>query len=147
MKTYILFTFGDFREWEEILDFITVNFKKIDSLYERKFIIEANKNIFIQFSTDLNEKELANNLYTTLNNSAVKFYFLFNRDNVVSSYLPDSVLQYIFSEDIKNDSYITIEYEKNNEILNIDTIIDKIKEVGIDNLTSKEKKFLNNFEN
>lgn len=147
MKTYILFTFGDFREWEEILDFITVNFKKIDSLYERKFIIEANKNIFIQFSTDLNEKELANNLYTTLNNSAVKFYFLFNRDNVVSSYLPDSVLQYIFSEDIKNDSYITIEYEKNNEILNIDTIIDKIKEVGIDNLTPKEKKFLNNFEN
>lgn len=147
MKTYILFTFGDFREWEEILDFITVNFKKIDSLYERKFIIEANKNIFIQFSTYLNEKELANNLYTTLNNSAVKFYFLFNRDNVVSSYLPDSVLQYIFSEDIKNDSYITIEYEKNNEILNIDTIIDKIKEVGIDNLTPKEKKFLNNFEN
>lgn len=147
MKTYILFTFGDFREWEEILDFITVNFKKIDSLYERKFIIEANKNIFIQFSTDLNEKELANNLYITLNNSAVKFYFLFNRDNVVSSYLPDSVLQYIFSEDIKNDSYITIEYEKNNEILNIDTIIDKIKEVGIDNLTPKEKKFLNNFEN
>jgi biopolymer transport protein ExbD len=144
MRTYLLFLYGDFNEIEEILDYISINFSKIDGLFEKKFIVENERNVIIQFSTELNEKELSNSLYEFVPTNLVKFYFLFNKDNVVSSLLPDSILNYLFNN-TKNDSYVSISYNRNTPSLSIDKIIDKIKDVGVENLTLVEKKFLNNF--
>jgi hypothetical protein len=144
MRTYLLFLYGDFNEIEEILDYISINFSKIDGLFEKKFIVENERNVIIQFSTELNEKELSNSIYEFVPTNLVKFYFLFNKDNVVSSLLPDSILNYLFNN-TKNDSYVSISYNRNTPSLSIDKIIDKIKDVGIENLTLVEKKFLNNF--
>ena len=41
---------------------------------------------------------------------------------------------------------INIEYYKNNPTLDLDDLLDKIEQFGIDSLTKEEKNFLDNFE-
>ena len=41
---------------------------------------------------------------------------------------------------------INIEYHKNKPILDLDDLLDKIEQFGIESLTIEEKNFLDNFE-
>jgi hypothetical protein len=77
----------------------------------------------------------------------VKFYFIFERSSLVTAHLPEQVKDFIFKP-LPEASSIKIDYIKNTpEELDLDRVLEKIEETGLDSLTDEEKKFLDNFEN
>ena len=76
----------------------------------------------------------------------IKFYFIFDKDNIITSHLPNEVRDFIFNPNIEN-LIVKVDYERPKKPLDLDQLLDKIKETGIESLTPEEKNFLDNFEN
>lgn len=147
MKTFILFIFGTFEDHEDIAFFCTEILGSSSAVKSLKYVIESNQNIIVIFDSELENKELSQELYEVINIDPVKFYFIFERSTLVSAHLPEQVKDFIFKP-LPESSSIKIDYIKNNpEELNLDDLLEKIEEMGIDSLTDEEKKFLDNFEN
>ena len=147
MKTFILFIFGTFEDHEDIAFFCTEILGSSSAVKSLKYVIESSQNIIVIFDSELENKELAQELYEVINIDPVKFYFIFERSTLVSAHLPEQVKDFIFKP-LHESSSIKIDYIKNNpEELNLDDLLEKIEEMGIDSLTDEEKKFLDNFEN
>jgi hypothetical protein len=147
MKTFILFIFGTFEDHEDIAFFCTEILGSSSAVKSLKYVIESSQNIIVIFDSELENKELAQELYEVINIDPVKFYFIFERSTLVSAHLPEQVKDFIFKP-LPESSSIKIDYIKNNpEELNLDDLLEKIEEMGIDSLTDEEKKFLDNFEN
>jgi hypothetical protein len=147
MNTYILFVFGTFEDHDDIEYFcldVLGDSPKINSI---KYVIENNKNIIIIFESDIDIPNLEEEIHPLLNNDNVNFYFMFEKEGLVLSYIPQSVKDLIFKP--KSDiTEIIIEDDiiQNNK-LDLDELLDKIKKRGVESLTKEEKKFLDNFEN
>ena len=92
--------------------------------------------------------EVDRELYTMLIDEHIKFYFIFQREHMVTAHLPQQIKDLIFTPTIDN-TIIRVDYEKNKkrEILDLDRLLEKIEESGIESLTVEEKNFLDNFEN
>jgi len=146
MKTYILFIFGMFEDQEDVDYFCTQVMGDIPILKSLRFIVEKEQNIIAIFESDIEEEKLTQELYLLLVNDNVKFYFMFDRDTMVTNFLPREVRNFIFNPHIEN-IIIKIDYPKYNKTLDLDQVLDKIKETGVDSLTPEEKNFLDNFEN
>jgi len=146
MKTYILFIFGMFEDQEDVDYFCTQVMGDIPILKSLRFIVEKEQNIIAIFESDIEEEKLTQELYLLLVNDNVKFYFMFDRDTMVTNFLPGEVRNFIFNPHIEN-VIIKIDYPKYNKTLDLDQVLDKIKETGVDSLTPEEKNFLDNFEN
>jgi len=146
MKTYILFIFGMFEDQEDVDYFCTQVMGDIPILKSLRFIVEKEQNIIAIFESDIEEEKLTQELYLLLVNDNVKFYFMFDRDTMVTNFLPREVRNFIFNLHIEN-VIIKIDYPKYNKTLDLDQVLDKIKETGVDSLTPEEKNFLDNFEN
>jgi len=146
MKTYILFIFGMFEDQEDVDYFCTQVMGDIPILKSLRFIVEKEQNIIAIFESDIEEEKLTQELYFLLVNDNVKFYFMFDRDTMVTNFLPGEVRNFIFNPHIEN-VIIKIDYPKYNKTLDLDQVLDKIKETGVDSLTPEEKNFLDNFEN
>ena len=146
MKTYILFIFGMFEDQEDVDYFCTQVMGDIPILKSLRFIVEKEQNIIAIFESDIEEEKLTQELYLLLVNDNVKFYFMFDRDTMVTNFLPREVRNFIFNPHIEN-VIIKIDYPKYNKTLDLDQVLDKIKETGVDSLTPEEKNFLDNFEN
>jgi len=146
MKTYILFIFGMFEDQEDVDYFCTQVMGDIPILKSLRFIVEKEQNIIAIFESDIEEEKLTQELYLLLVNDNVKFYFMFDRDTMVTNFLPGEVRNFIFNPHIEN-IIIKIDYPKYNKTLDLDQVLDKIKETGVDSLTPEEKNFLDNFEN
>ncbi len=95
--------------------------------------------------------ELSKELYQILTPDHVKFYFLFEREMLVTAHLPQSVKDFIFKplppEDV---NIMKVEFHRQSiddtPSLSLDDILDKIEQMGVDSLTPEEKNFLDNFE-
>lgn len=147
MKTYILFIFGTFEDHEDIAFFCTEILASSTAVKSLKYVIESSQNIIVIFDSELEHKELSQELYDVLISDVVKFYFLFERSSLVSAHLPEQVKDFIFKP-LPESSAIEINYIKNTpEELDLDELLDKIDKMGISSLTDEEKKFLDNFEN
>jgi hypothetical protein len=112
-----------------------------------KYVIESSQNIIVIFDSELEHKELSQELYETLVSDVVKFYFMFERSSLVCAHLPEQVKDFIFKP-LPDSSAIEINYIKNTpEQLDLDEVLDKIEKMGMSSLTDEEKNFLDNFDN
>jgi hypothetical protein len=146
MKTFILFIFGMFDDHEDIEFFCTDILGTSPVIKQVRFIIENSSNIIVIFDSDIDYKTLSEELFVTLTNENIKFYFMFDRDSMVTAHIPPEIKDHIFKP-ITNNMIITMGYhKKNNRQMNLDELLDKIEEFGIESLTEDEKKFLDNFE-
>ena len=146
MKTYILFIFGIFEDQEDIEYFCTQIIGDNPLFKSVRFIVEREENIIVLFNSDVDNETISKELYGLLINDNIKFYFIFDRDNIITSHLPNEVRDFIFNHNVEN-VLVKIDYERPQKPLDLDQVLDKIKETGIDSLTPEEKNFLDNFEN
>lgn len=146
MTTYILFIFGLFEDHEDIEFFCTDVLGASPVINQVRFIIENSQNIIVIFDSETDYKELSEELFATLQNENIKFYFIFNRECMVTAHIPPDIKDHIFKP-LKENSIITVDFHKKSVEMNLDDLLDKIEKEGIDSLTDEEKNFLDNFEN
>jgi hypothetical protein len=148
MNTYVLFIFGMFDDHEDVEYFCTDVIGESKVIKSIRFIIENSENIIVIFDSEMEPIEVDRELYTILIDEHIKFYFLFQRENMVTAHLPQQIKDLIFTPTIDN-TIIRVDYEKNKkrETLDLDRLLEKIEESGIESLTIEEKNFLDNFEN
>jgi hypothetical protein len=148
MNTYVLFIFGMFDDHEDVEYFCTDVIGESKVIKSIRFIIENSENIIVIFDSEMEPTEVDRELYTILIDEHIKFYFLFKREDMVTAHLPQQIKDLIFTPTIDN-TIIRVDYEKNKkrETLDLDRLLEKIEESGIESLTTEEKNFLDNFEN
>jgi hypothetical protein len=148
MKTFILFIFGMFEDHEDVEFFCTEVLGDTKSIKSLRYVIENSQNIIVIFDSDTEYFELSKDLFESLTIENVKFYFLIERDTLVTAHLPAQVKDFIFKPQTEN-SAMFLEYLKKEEdepLMDLDEVLDKIEKWGIESLTLEEKNFLDNFE-
>lgn len=143
MGSYILFLFGDFEDHDDIEFFCMEHFSDI-SEKGVKYVIEKGGNCIIIFDTDRPIDDLETKLAVTLSIDQVKFYFLFERSSVITAYIPEQIKDYIFKPLDDENVKIIIPTESHTS-MDLDEILDKIEQQGVNSLTEDEKKFLDQF--
>jgi hypothetical protein len=146
MKTYILFIFGMFDDMEDIEYFCTDILGSSPVVKSVKFVIENSQNIIVIFESEHNQRDLSTELYNLLTIDNVKFYFIFDRESIVTAHIPTELKDHIFKPINKDNMVINIDYHKNKPTMDLDDLLDKIEQFGIESLTIEEKNFLDNFE-
>lgn len=148
MKTFILFIFGMFEDHEDVEFFCTEVLGETKSVKSLRYVIENSQNIIVIFDSDSDYYTLSKDLFESLSIENVKFYFLIERDTLVTAHLPAQVKDFIFKPQTENSAMI-LEYSKKEEdkpLMDLDEVLDKIEKWGIESLTLEEKNFLDNFE-
>lgn len=146
MKTFILFIFGLFEDHEDI-EFFTIEVlgssKHIKSV---RYVIENSKNIIVIFDSEESDETLSEELDKLLKNDSVLFYFLFEKDGLITTYIPEKIKDIIFkpTDGIRKIQIDYREYEK--PPIDLDEILDKVNQHGVGSLTPEEKKYLDDFE-
>ena len=135
-----------FEDHEDIEYFCTQVLAESKVIESVRFVIENSQNIIVVFDSEFDHKNISNELFGLLINDNIKFYFIFDRENLVTAHLPAEVKDFIFKP-VSNNTIVRVEYEKTNPILDLDQVLEKIEESGIGSLTPEEKKFLENFDN
>ena len=145
MKTFILFIFGMFEDHEDIEYFCNEILTESPTINSVRYVIENSQNIIVIFDSDRDYKTISQDLYALLINDNVKFYFIFDRDSLVTAHLPQQVKDFIFKPS-GTSTMIRVDYDKNsNPSMDLDDLLDKIEQMGIESLTPEEKNFLDNF--
>ncbi len=146
MKTYLLFIYGMFEDHEDVEYFCMDVINDLPCVKEVRYVIENFQNIIVIFDSEDSKADISNELFGVLQNDNVKFYFLFERENLITAHIPEEVKDFIYKPDKKN--IMEVEYRRTpKENFDLDELLDKIEKQGIDSLTPEEKKFLDNFEN
>jgi hypothetical protein len=147
MKTFILFIFGMFEDHEDVEYFCTEVLADIPVIDSVRYVIENSQNIIVIFDSESDYRTLSTELYVVLDNENVKFYFIFDRESLVTAHVPQQVKDFIFKPKTDNN-VMKIDYEKPDKSLklDLDELLDKIEKSGIASLTPEEKNFLDNFE-
>ena len=135
-----------FEDHEDIEFFCTQVLAESKVIGSVRFVIENSQNIIVVFDSEFDHKNISNELFGLLINDNIKFYFIFDRENLVTAHLPAEVKDFIFKP-VSDNNIVRVEYEKHSPILDLDQVLEKIEENGIDSLTPEEKKFLDNFDN
>jgi hypothetical protein len=145
MKTFILFIFGMFEDHEDIEYFCNEILSESSTINSVRFVIENSQNVIVIFDSDKDYKTISQDLYTLLMNDNVKFYFIFDRDSLVTAHIPQQVKDFIFKPS-DTSTMIRVDYDKNSSPnMDLDELLDKIEQMGIESLTPEEKNFLDNF--
>ena len=147
MKTYILFIFGMFEDHEDVQFFCTEILGSSDAIDSVRYVIENSQNIIVIFDSKHENQKISKEIYELLLNDSVKFYFLIERDTLVSAHLPETIRDFIFKP-FKMTEIMRIEYLHKQEkpSMDLDELLEKIEKMGIESLTPEEKNFLDNFE-
>jgi hypothetical protein len=142
MNHYILFVYGQFEDHEDVEFFCTEIFSQSEVIESVKYIIENPQNIILIFESSIDETKLSIEIYNLLDNENINYYFLFQKSGLVSAHLPNSINEHIFKFKVDKSPN---ENEKTK--MDLDLILEKIKEGGLNSLSKDEKKFLDNFGN
>lgn len=152
MKTYLLFLFANFEDHEDIEFFCLEVLGVSPKVSKVRFVIEdTSKSIIVIFESESTRKELSEELHNIISMEDVKFYFLFERESIYSANLPIQMKDFMFKPSEEHSS-LRLEYNKKDkerpldENMDLDNILEKIEEQGIDSLTPDEKKFLDDFQ-
>jgi len=139
MNTYILLIYGAFDSIEDIEFYCMNTIDEIETLKNVRYVIDENKNVIVIFDAELNLKDINDKII----NDNIKFYFLFDRNDLVSTFIPETIKNHIFS--VPKNAYLKLQFNKEkNESLQLDVLLDKIQNTGMDSLTEIEKVYLNN---
>lgn len=149
MNTYILFIFGTFEDHDDIAFFCTEVLGTSTAINSLKYVIENSNNVIVIFESEMEQKELSEEIYSLSKNDSVKFYFMFERETIVTAHLPHEVKDFIFKPMAPEEvPVMKIDFIKPPQIeYNLDEIIEKIENTGLESLSEEEKNFLDNFEN
>jgi hypothetical protein len=137
-----------FEDHEDVEFFCTEVLGDTKSIKSLRYIIENSQNIIVIFDSDTDYFALSKDLFASLTIENVKFYFLIERDTLVTAHLPAQVKDFIFKPQTEN-SAMFLDYmkkEKDEPLMDLDEVLDKIEKWGIESLTIEEKNFLDNFE-
>jgi tyrosine-protein phosphatase YwqE len=145
MKIYLLFIFGNFDDREDIEFFCMQILRESPAIDSIRYVIENSKNIIVIFGSNYNKEKLSKEIYDLLLNENVSFYFLLERDSLVSAHIPETVKDFILKP-LAETEIMNIEYVVEEKSMDIDQLLEKIQNKGIDSLTPEEKNFLDNFE-
>jgi hypothetical protein len=144
MTTYILFIFGSFEDHEDVEFFCLEIFNNSDLIDSVKYVIENGKNIIVIFESDKDKEKLSNEVKKLLDNDNVTFYFLFERNSIITSHLPGELSKFAYKP-LDENTLVKVKQPIKNLKLNLNDVLDKIQKYGIDNLTKEERKFLDDF--
>jgi len=139
VNTYIIFLYGSFEDYDD-MEFFSMNvLGASDKIDEIKYIVQNLNNLIVILTSSTDVKILMNEITTLLDNENVNFYFVFNKKDLHLFHLPETIKDIIF----KPISFMNVENKKNE--YNLDELLDKIKDNGLNSLTQNEKKFLDDF--
>lgn len=142
MKTYLLFLTSDFSDFEDV-EFFCVNvFSENDEISNVKYIIQNLHNLIIIFESSAEHKKLKKEIQSLLDNDNTTFYFLFEKNSLLASYIPDNLKEIIYKINSDSNSEEEVLHTTN---FDLNTILEKINKAGIESLTKDEKKYLDNF--
>lgn len=153
MKTYLLFLYTNFDNQNDIEFFCLDVLGASPKISKVRFVLEDTaKSIIIIFESESNRKELSEELHNIISMNDVKFYFLFERESIYSANLPVQMKDFMFKPNdehvlLKIEQNKTLQEKKEGESMDLDMILDKIEQDGIESLTEEEKRFLDNFKN
>lgn len=153
MKTFFLFIFTKFKEQEEVDYFCLGILGDSPLIHKVRYVMDdTTKTVIVIFESDSLKKELSEELYNIISMDDFKFYFLFEKDSLHTANLPIELKEFMFDLDVEHSTLLLSYQEENEEqkethVLDLDDILEKIKEYGIESLTKKEKKFLDGFKN
>jgi len=152
MKTYLLFLFANFEDHEDIEFFCLEVLGVSPKIAKVRFVIEdTSKSIIVIFESESSRKDLSEELHNIISMEDVKFYFLFERESIYSANLPVQMKDFMFKPSEEHFS-LKLEYEKKDkngnpsEAMDLDNILEKIEQMGLDSLTADEKKFLDDYQ-
>ena len=148
MRTYLLFLFGVFEDHGDIEFFCLEILGQAESINSVRYVIENNQNVIGIFDSNVDHGKLSEEIHGLTKNDSIKFYFLFEKNSLVSVFLPDTVNDFVFKPSSMDPLMMKIQYTKYSdepEIFDLDSILEKIEEYGVESLTPLEKKFLDNF--
>ena len=142
----MIFLFATFKEGEDLRFFCYEHFPQIVT-GKVQYILFTNGCIIL-LDSDKTKEELTESIEEILDIDDIHFYLVFEKDSLFFYDLPPD-LEAI----INNGNYADVHKEQmfssffsTEETFDIDTILDKIKNSGIESLTDDEKNFLENFE-
>jgi len=144
MKSYILFIFGMFEDHEDIEYFCSDILSECKSIDSIKYVMEGDQNLIVIFDSKEDYENLSKDLYKFIVNDNIKFYFVFQRDSIVTAHLPHNVKDFIFKPSGDNN---VLRLDYNSGPMDLDEVLEKIEKQGLESLTPDEKNFLDNFEN
>ena len=147
MNTFILFIFGMFEDHEDIEYFCMEVIGEMECVKSVRYVIENSENVIVIFDSECDLAKLSKDMFDVLKNDSVRFYFIFERNNLVSAHVPQEIKDFIYKP--SNIKFMKLDYEKPEiqQDFELDDLLEKIEKTGMDSLTSEEKKFLDNFEN
>lgn len=153
MKTYLLFLYASFDDHEDVEFFCLDVLGASPRIKKVRFVIEdTSKNIIVIFESDATRKELSEELHNIISMETTKFYFLFEREGIYSANIPVQMKDFMFKPN-EEHTQLRLDYGKKTEKhkqlenMDLDVILEKIEQFGVESLTEDEKKFLDNFEN
>ena len=144
MKSYILFIFGMFEDHEDVEYFCSDILSECKSIDSIKYVMEGDQNLIVIFDSKEDYENLSKDLYKFIVNDNIKFYFVFQRDSIVTAHLPHNVKDFIFKPSGDNN---VLRLDYNSGPMDLDEVLEKIEKQGLESLTPDEKNFLDNFEN
>jgi signal recognition particle receptor subunit beta len=146
MQTYLIFIYGSFEDEEDIEYFCMEVLGSSKNVISLKYVVDNLKNIIVIFESGVSEDKVMSEMSSLLNNENIAFYFMFNKEDLLLSFIPEQMRDLLFKstgEIIK----INVSTQNIKKSYNLDEILEKIDTHGIESLTPEEKKFLDNFEN
>jgi hypothetical protein len=143
MKTYILFLFANFDDFDDI-EFFCLNVLGDSKIINRViYIIQNLNNIIVILDSESEKNLLEEELRVLLNNENIHFYFVFEKNHMFMVHIPDNMKDIVFKPNsFKKDILPEVVFEN----FDLDSILDKIKNNGLDSITNEEKNFLDNFD-
>jgi predicted metal-dependent TIM-barrel fold hydrolase len=144
MKSYILFIYGAFEDHEDLEFFCLEHFTQV-SESGVKYVIESLGNCIIIFDSDKDKETLIEDLKKLLDLEHIRFYFIFEKENVFWAEIPEALREFIFKPQNSSHDAFKVSIRKLNKKFDLDDILEKIQDQGMDSLTEDEKKFLDEF--
>jgi hypothetical protein len=136
-----------FEDHEDIEYFCMEVIGEMECVKSVRYVIENSENVIVIFDSNVELQKLSKDMFDVLKNDSVRFYFIFDRNNLVSAHVPQEIKDFIYKP--SNIKFMNLDYEKpvSLQVFELDELLEKIEKTGMDSLTSEEKKFLDNFEN
>jgi predicted metal-dependent TIM-barrel fold hydrolase len=144
MKLYILFIFGTFEDHQDLEFFCMEHFTQVSEA-GIKYVIESLGNCIIIFESEKDKETLVQDLKKTLDIEHIKFYFLFEKESVYCAEIPEALRDFMFKPQESSHDAFKITIRKLDKKHDLDEILEKIQDQGMDSLTEDEKKFLDEF--
>jgi hypothetical protein len=112
-----------------------------------KYVIESLGNCIIIFDSEKDKETLIDDLKKLLDLEHIKFYFIFEKENVFWAEIPEALREFIFKPQNSSHDAFKVFIRKLDRKFELDEILEKIQDQGMDSLTEDEKKFLDGFGN